>query len=311
MLESRLLEQSVFYQLADSKGLSAMESVLNATAYGKQISVSNFDEEIEGQEYVTLQELKSIVKDFRFLLPFLYKKDFHNLKLIAKSKFVHVDTEWLKDGLLEKELASRVISNGDISPLPKNYRNFVNGAWEIYEDTGWFDEIEFFLERNLYGEIFKNIEGLSFLEDFFRIEADLLNIRSFLRSRSQSMDKEIFLRRFFNGGALSKDFFAAVYEQQVNVFSGRLKFTPYSFLSEEAISYTEKTGEFYKVEQGCQSVLIDYLSGAKYTAFGYEPVFRYAFLKMNELRNLRTVFLGKLHGAEPEKVKERLGPFYA
>ncbi len=94
--ESRLLSPSIFYQLADFQTLEEMESLLNATPYGRKVSVFNFDDSIDKEEITTLNELKSLARDYRFLLPFFYKRDFHNLKLLAKSKFTELKNEWLK-----------------------------------------------------------------------------------------------------------------------------------------------------------------------------------------------------------------------
>ncbi|MFH1548365.1 MAG: V-type ATPase subunit, partial [Candidatus Omnitrophota bacterium] len=75
---------------------------------------------------------------------------------------------------------------------------------------------------------------------------------------------------------------------------------------------TEDSKSFdYEIEKRCCLVLLKYLSCAKYTAFGYEPILRYVFSKNNEIRNLRTIFVGKLHNLSSEEIKARIGPFDA
>jgi V/A-type H+-transporting ATPase subunit C len=307
--ESKLLKPSILYQLADSQTLEEMESILNATPYGKGLSMLNFDDSLDNEELTTLNELKNLVKDYRFLLPFFYKRDFHNLKLIAKSKFTKTDEGWLKEGLIEKEIISKTIAEGNISYLPEAYRKLLNEAWQVYERINQWQMIDVLLDKKLYEKIFEVTQELPFLNQFFQIELDLLNIKSLIRCKSKASEIELFVQLLVDGGLLVKSLFVEMYEKPINDFSGKLKFTPYYTLSDEGIPYLEETGRFYKIEQGCYSVLLDYLSCAKYTAFGYEPLLRYLFLKVNELRNLRTIFTCKLHGVEPEEIKERIGHF--
>lgn len=309
VFESRLLEPSIFYQLADSQNSGEMESLLNATPYGRRASAFNFDDSLDKEEIITLNELKSLVRDHRFLLPFFFKRDFHNLKLLAKSKFAKVDAGWLKEGLIKKEIISKAIIENDVLSLPKVYKDYLNEALGVYKKKNQWQMVDAMLDKKLYGEIFKVTEGLPFVNQFFKIEVDLLNIKSFIRCKRRVADVELFVQLFIDGGLLGRTFFIEMYEESIDRLSEKLEFTPYHILSEKGIPYLKETERFYKIEQSCYSVLLDYLSHAKYTAFGYEPLLRYLFLKINELRNLRTVFVNKSHGVQPEEIKARMGPF--
>lgn len=309
VLESRLLEPSTWFQLADSQTLEEMESILNTTQYGRRVSVLNFDESLDKEEITTLYRLKNLVRDHRFLLPFFLRRDFHNLKLLAKSKFTKVETEWSKEGLIKEEIISKAIIENDILSLPKTYQDFLNEAWGVYEKTNQWQIIDFLLDKKLYGEIFRVAEGLPFLSQFFKIETDLLNIKNLIRCKKEAANVELFVQLFVDGGLLGRGLFIEMYEETIEKLSEKLKFTPYYILSKEGIPYLKDTGRFYKIEKGCYSILLDFLSHARYTAFGYEPLLRYLFLKINELRNLRTVFVSKLHAVQPKETKERLGPF--
>ena len=307
--ESKLLPSSIFYQLADSKTLEELESILNATTYGRRISLLNFDDSIDKEEITTLNELKSLVKDYRFILPFFYKRDFHNLKLIAKSKFTKVEIDWIKEGLIKKEIILKAITENDFTLLPEVYQDFLSEMWRVYERTNKWQIFDSLLDKKLYGEILEVTEGLPFANLFFKTEVDMLNIKTLIRCKRNTVDIEIFVQLFIEGGLLGKNLFLDIYRESIDKFSDRLKFTPYYILSERGITYLKDTGEFYKIEQDCSLILLKYLSYAKYTAFGYEPLLRYLFLKINELRNLRTIFISKVHRVKSEEVKIRIGQF--
>ena len=309
--EAKLLPAAVFYQMADCANFTELESILNATSYGRKIKPADFDEAIDSEQITMLNELKSFIKDNGFILSFFYRMDFHNLKLIAKSKFTEVDTGWLKEGLLGKEIAAEIIAEQNFALLPKIYQDLLNKAWQAYEKSNDWQALDILLDKNLYEQILKITERFPFANYFLKTELDLINIKTFIRCKNQNAEAEFFIQLFLEGGLLDKSFFAEMYKESIDKFSDRLKFTPYHILSDSGIVHFKNTGEFYRIEHDCYLVLLKYLSRAKYTAFGYEPILRYIFLKINELRNLRTAFVSKLHGVETEQIKAMIGPFSA
>ncbi len=329
--ESKLLSASVFYQLADSRGLSGLESILNSTAYGnlsaslwslpatdrqagkqgEKIALSDFDDSLDAEEITTLKELKSFLKNDKFLMPFFYKRDFHNLKLFAKSKFTKVEADWLKESLIEKETLAEAIIGQDFSFLPKTYQDFLNGVWKEYEKSGNWQILDAFLEQRLYEQILNITEEFPFANYFFKAEIDLINIKTFLRCKKRDVEADLFDGLFITGGLLDKKIFGGTGEESANKLLQRLKFTPYDILTSAEKDASGKFDEFYEMEKKCHLVLLKQLSCARYTAFGYEPILRYIFLKTNEIRNLRAVFVGKLHNISSEEIKASIGPFNA
>lgn len=320
--ESKLLPASVFYQLADSRDLSELESILSSTVYANlpaslrskqagKIALSDFDDLFDAEEITTLKELKSFLKDDRFLMPFLYKRDFHNLKLFAKSKFTNVEADWLKESLVKKETLAEAIIWQDFTFLPKIYQNFLNEAWKTYEKIGNWQILDTFLEQRLYEQILNITEEFPFANYFFKAEIDLINIKTFIRCKNRDAEADLFSQLFIGGGLLDKTFFIEAYKEPTDKLSQRLKFTPYDVLTDIGTDVSKSFGEFYEIEKRCYLVLLKYLSCAKYTAFGYEPVLRYIFLKNNEIKNLRTVLVGKTHNISSEEIKARIGPFNA
>jgi len=302
--ESKLLSASLFYQLADARNLSELESILSPTAY--KLAISGFDDVLDTEEITVLKELKKTLKDDRFLLPFFYKRDFYNLKLLAKSKFTDVEIDRLKEGLIEKGKIEQAISGGDLTSLPKNYQDFLNEAWKIYEKTEDWQILDSFLEQRLYEQILNITEEFPFANYFFKSEIDLINIKTFIRYKNSDAGGDLFGRLFINGGLLDRHFFG---EESIDKLLQRLKSTPYDLLTDIEISPNFE--KFYEIENKCHFALLKYLLCARYTSFGYEPILRYVSLKNNEIKNLRTVIIGKTHNIPSEEIKARIGPFNA
>ncbi|HIE43222.1 MAG TPA: hypothetical protein EYP78_00290, partial [Candidatus Omnitrophica bacterium] len=309
VLESRLLEASIFYQLADSRSIEEIESILGTSSYAKGVSTSStasrlfidFEEFLDREEIDSLNLIRDLSKDSRFIMPFFYKRDFHNLKLVVKSKVAHVENQWVKEGSVPVETVLGAIEEQNPSLLPEPFRTYGEEAQAMYEQKGRWQMIDVFLDNRLYEEIFKVTESLSFLEGLFRREVDMLNIRNFILCKRRNLNRGVFAPLLVKGGMLEEGLLGEMYEGGVDKLAEKLKFTPYALLSEDGIPYFKETGRFFKVEQNCDSLLLDYVSFAKYTAFGYEPLIRYLFLKINELKNLRIIFVGKQNGAYPEE----------
>ncbi|MDD5454265.1 MAG: V-type ATPase subunit [Candidatus Ratteibacteria bacterium] len=309
--ESRMLSASVFYQLADARNLSELASMLSSTVYGKGMTSSDFDSVFNTEEIAVLKELKKFLKDDRFLLPFFYKRDFYNLKLLAKSKFTDVEDTKLQEGLIEKEKIAKAFDGQELLSIPKIYQDFLSKSWNIYEKTGDWQMLDMFLEQKLYEQILNVTKEFPFAGHFFRSEIDLINIRTFMRCKNRNAEGDLFGRLFINGGLLDKYFFGGMGGEPVDKLFQRLKFTPYDVLADIKADTSQTFDKFYEMENRCYLVLLRYLSCAKYTAFGYEPVLRYVFLKNNEIKNLRTIFVGKMHNVPSEEIKARIGPFDA
>ena len=64
------------------------------------------------------------------------------------------------------------------------------------------------------------------------------------------------------------------------------------------------------VDLACDDALLRYLKGAKYVAFGAEPLIGYLAAIEAELTAVRTVMAGRLAGLAPEMITERLRETY-
>jgi len=313
VLEASLLPPSLFYQLAEVKGLEEISSTLASTTYAESISRienHNFADFLEGEELASLHLIKNLSAEDFLTLPFFWKRDFHNLKLILKADFSLVKKEFLKEGTFSKDFFWNVIEDKDVTLLPPLYQLALDRARKGYERDKQYQMVDIILDKELFAQIFRLTWEHPFIQDYFRREADLLNIKSFLRCKDGQESKDFFSKTFLPGGLLEINFFLSFYEDSLDSLQQRLKFTPYSLLSEDGLPYWQKNRYSWKIDNNCWTLALQYLSKAKYTAFGYAPLLRYYILGMNERRNLRTVFVGKETGIEIEKIKERLGPFY-
>ena len=312
VLEANLLPPSIFYQLAEVKGLPEVFATLSATPYGESISQvdsSNFAAFLEEQELSSLNLIKNLSERF-LTLPFFWKRDFHNLKVILKADFSSAKSDLLKEGTLPQDSFWKAIEDKDSTPLPPSYRLVLERVRKEYEQEKHYRVIDISLDKELFTQIFALTQEHPFIHNYFRREVDLLNVKNFLRCKNRQENNSFFSRVLLPGGLLETNSLLSLYEDSVDSLQQKLKFTPYSLLSEDGIPYWQKNGYFWKIENNCWTLALQYLSKAKYTAFGYAPLLRYLILRMNELKNLRTVCVGKENGVEVERIKERLGPFY-
>ncbi|MGN0486704.1 MAG: V-type ATPase subunit [Acutalibacteraceae bacterium] len=80
--------------------------------------------------------------------------------------------------------------------------------------------------------------------------------------------------------------------------------TPYSQGAEQY----QISGAAY--DKWCDDGVIDILSSAKYSSFGFAPVCAYYYAKMNEIRNVRIILTAVESGADMTAVRERMRSVY-
>jgi V/A-type H+-transporting ATPase subunit C len=108
------------------------------------------------------------------------------------------------------------------------------------------------------------------------------------------------------GGWRSQGWYTELVDEPWETLPQRFYATPYSALVEEGYEYLVNERSFRKLEKLCDDFLTKATRATRYVHFGVEPLVAYFLAKMNELKILRLLFVGKLHGIEPDTIKERL-----
>ncbi len=316
-LEARLLDKLKIERMIAATSARASLSELEETDYGPYISqlkdINNFEDLL----YDELKRLYSFIDkgslDKELTDLFRLRYDFHNLKVFLKNKFKE------KPLPLEK---LPLIDLGTIEPLKigeaKEFLQIQKEATRAFEENKNPQDIDIVLDKGYYNLCLEEARESEneFVIDLFRIEINLINVKTFFRCRTLKRDKDFFSRVFIpacqspegdslmagrEGGTLAKQLFLEFYEKEESAFLRTISFTPYA----KAIMGYEKEG-LKGLELSCDNFLLECIKKTKFITAGLEVLIAYLIAKENEIKLLRSVLTGKINEIPAQMIRERM-----
>uniref|UniRef100_A0A7V1EI68 V-type ATP synthase subunit C n=1 Tax=candidate division WOR-3 bacterium TaxID=2052148 RepID=A0A7V1EI68_UNCW3 len=280
--EAKLLRKNHFDRLIEA-GIDNFRPILSDTAYtgtGEFLGVL-IDIEKQEREFFTKYCLHNEVKEIVFL-----PEAIHNLKVKLKNG----DTRLLYDvDISGLESSTEIIEI--ISAYLKHKNIFILST-----------ELDKFLCKKI-----KELSNISqFFSKYFKIYFDLENIRSFFRARQFENSVEIFRQVYIAYSSIPEKIFLENLNKDISTMIRVFSNTIYSNIVEQGGNYLETQGSFLKLERLCDEMKLQFLKLTRYYTFGVEPLFGYYQFKLNELKRLRQIYMGKQYNIPVAQLKESI-----
>jgi V/A-type H+-transporting ATPase subunit C len=181
-------------------------------------------------------------------------------------------------------------------------------ALPAYQETKDLRALEEALDRTYFARSLVRLgssrsKDARFVQDLLRAEIDRINLRRLFEPRAPGVEPEDVLREMLPRGRLSHDTLREIASagspERAAEVVGR---TVYGDMA-EALSVFAQTGKFSALERQFESKFLDRLRGAvQRQGVGLASLLRYAWLKYNEVMNLRII----AHGVAARLPKARL-----
>ena len=154
------------------------------------------------------------------------------------------------------------------------------------------------------GQVRKAAEiGDVFLQNLFRIEIDLTNIRTVFRLKYSDAERR---NAMLEGGFIEADRLKHALETG-NEALGQLFFaTPYHRVVEAGAAYFGTDESFLKVEQQCEEYMVGYLKSTSQVTAGPQPIVAYLLLKEQEIRTVRLILTAKKNNLDTKLILDRI-----
>lgn len=318
-LENKLLSRDRVERMVEAPSAAEALKVLSETEYAAGIS------ELDGPhdyEKLLSEEVRRVHNFFQTITPdpeitnlFFLKYDFHNLKVLLKSRYLGRDQdEFLitAGGTLPLEILKEAIKDGDYSELP----HYIGEALEQIDEAMGFkmdpQKMAVILDRAMYQHIFDVCRNKKndFALDYFTLQADLINIKSFLRVRKIDETFEFLKGLLLPSSQLGEDFFLTAMQEPVENIADRLRNTKYGKVVGQGVEEYIKTGSLSAYERLMDDFLLDYVKAARWNPLGIEPIIGYLLAKENEVRIIRIIMVGKINNLPADIIRERLRDVY-
>jgi V/A-type H+-transporting ATPase subunit C len=309
-LETRMLTQAAFLEMANTERFEAAADLLAGTEY----------EAIQGN--MSLPDIENILLDIRkqarslFLELMLDKsmveiwqarEDYVNMKLAVRRLVTGraLGIDYSKDGTVAAADFQEVFEQENYNLFPDYLQEAVEQAILSYYINKDIREIDYAIDRveSAYrlGKAYKLTS--IFLQSLFRTQIDLVNIRTMLRLKWRESEQQgifidngfIELSRFRNGPKVEYDALAGLF------FA-----TPYYEIIESGVNYLKNNHSFLRLEQQCESHLMSFLKMTRSITAGPQPIIAYLLLKENEIRKVRLILTGKKHILDVNLLLDRL-----
>lgn len=309
--ESNLLSRDRLQRMMECKtALDAMRILMEVNYAGGLVP--------EGEDfYSLLSEEERIVTAFvRETVPkgagfecFFLRNDYHNIKVLFKSKYAKIDdlSEMiLPDGNYSfSYLKERFESNKlDFSPFIEKAVKNIDRAFET--GTGGPRLIDTELDKALYEEInailSKNADV--YVKQYFTAFIDVTNVTSFVRSIRIGAGFAFFKEGFLSGGEIDLKSFEECGQDTAKAAK---------MLSKTAVKdYFEKLNEqdLASFETAKDNYLLRIFSVNKTDMFSVAPILGYYLAKLNEIKVIRVVLVCIKNKVSPDEMKKRVRELY-
>lgn len=317
VLETRLLTRGMVERMLDAADVDELLRILSDTAYGALLSQTT-----EYQKFLQIEETQTISLFDELCLDLIlselihYQYDFHNLKVLVKAYVAKSEESLGRDfsyalsahGNFDTSVLRGAFEEEKFGALPQILQRVITRAVEEYYSKNDPRLIDLVVDQEMFQFYTSEVTKLRnhFVSQLLGLIIDLENIKTLARGKRLEEDKETLRLAILEGGKLSSRWYLDLAEEPWENLSHRFYATPYFHIVDEGYGHLQREKSFLKLEKLCDDFLIDFLRTTRYTPFGVDPLIAYFVAKLNELKILKLLFVGKRHGIETVRIKERL-----
>jgi V/A-type H+-transporting ATPase subunit C len=303
----RLLEEET--QADALRALGEFPDYADILAVGVQDPEEILDEQLR-QAYELISKLSlgsKVIKALRL------KYDFHNLKVLLKSKLLGVQPEGFSGiGFLSEDQLGALIKErslgGDVDRFAGE--TLLAAVRGLPEDATP-KTVEILLDRLYYKVFLRELSDNPFLGEYARTTIDFLNLRAFWRVQLMEWTEEMLAESLLPGGAVETSFFLTNFGTPVVDLPPKIQNDPCRSILHQALAAYQSSNDLSALDKLTDSSLIEFLRKGKHFCFGLEPLVGYLAAKENETMQLRIILGGKDRLLPKDSLQELLRSSYA
>ena len=316
VLEKRLLTKNRIERMIESETCEEVLKLLSETEYSQDMTdIQNsrdYEKILKRETERVFSLVRNMSKNKEVVDILSLKYDYHNLKVLIKSKVFEKDnTNLLMNAGTIDITKFKTKSETQSLDLPEE---ILEAIAEIKKEENLTPQkIDIIVEKYY----FKNLVNLSkkidvkVITDYVKGLIDFQNIITLFRVQKQNRDAKFLDSVIFEGGTIPKDKIVASLNDSSETILNKFKkekLGPYLVKGVEVFNETKRLSEFEKTSD---NYLMELNKESKYIVFGPEPLFTYLVAKEREINAIRLIMVSKINNISSEKIRERLRDTYA
>lgn len=313
-MEGNLLSRERMERMLEAASVEDAAKVLQECGYAEmpQVGAQTLEQVLADQRQKVFDDLSGVAPDRSIIDVFKVKHDYHNAKTILKARAMDTDPAPLlvNTGRISAARLLEAIQTGSLQDVPAILQSAIVRAGDVLSTTGDPQLADFALDRACYDDMFQIAlsSGSSFLQGYVRINVDVANLRSVVRTLRMGKGVEFLSGVLIKGGNIGSDRILAAVAAGTSIED--VYATSPLKAAAEAGNAALTGGALTLFEKLTDDAVTAYLSGAKLVAFGEAPLVAYLAAKENEWTAVRIIMTGRMAGLDTETIRERLRESY-
>lgn len=313
-MEKNLLSREKLERMSEAKSLEEAFKILNENGWPEVLAptLPATEEMLAARRSEAFALVRNMAPDKRLPDVFLIKYDYHNIKTILKGEATGQDPLPLliEAGRIPGRSLLVMLREENYADLTKTMVSAIAEAKDVLARTQDPQLLDFVLDKAMYRDMLDMAGefGSDYLTGYVRLMIDSVNLRTAVRLRRMGKGIELLRHALIPGGNIgSSRLLNEITPDLIETIFGASSLAPAAVAGAAAL---RGEGSLAALDLACDDVLLRYLKGAKYVAFGAEPLIGYLAAVEAELTAVRTVVAGRLADLSAEMIIERLRETY-
>ena len=318
ILEKRLLTRNRLERMIEAQTPEEVLKLLGETEYSQDMADIHGSQDYEiilkRETERVFSIVRNMIKNTGIVDVLSLKYDYHNLKVLLKSKITGRDFSSLlmQAGTIDAS-KFKVKFETQSNDLPQEIMEAIDEVQKDFEENHNPQRIDIIVDKHYFrnlSRLAKEID-VKVITDYVEGLIDFQNMITLFRVQKQKRDARFLETVIFEGGTISKNKIVASINDNTDTILNKFKkekLGTYLVKGLEAFSETKRLSELEKISD---NYLMELNKESKYVVFGPEPLFTYLVAKEREINAVRMIMVSKINNISSDKIRERLRETYA
>lgn len=318
ILEKRLLTRNRLERMIEAQTPEEVLKLLGETEYSQNMADIHGSQDYEiilkRETERVFSIVRNMIKNTGIVDVLSLKYDYHNLKVLLKSKITGKDFSSLlmQAGTIDAS-KFKVKFESQSNDLPQEIIEAIDEVQKDFEENHNPQRIDIIVDKHYFrnlSRLAKEID-VKVITDYVEGLIDFQNMITLFRVQKQKRDARFLETVIFEGGTISKNKIVASINDNTDTILNKFKkekLGTYLVKGLEAFSETKRLSELEKISD---NYLMELNKESKYVVFGPEPLFTYLVAKEREINAVRMIMVSKINNISSDKIRERLRETYA
>ena len=318
ILEKRLLTRNRLERMIEAQTPEEVLKLLGETEYSQDMADIHGSQDYEiilkRETERVFSIVRNMIKNTGIVDVLSLKYDYHNLKVLLKSKITGKDFSSLlmQAGTIDAS-KFKVKFETQSNDLPREIMEAIDEVQKDFEENHNPQRIDIIVDKHYFrnlSRLAKEID-VKVITDYVEGLIDFQNMITLFRVQKQKRDSRFLETVIFEGGTISKNKIVASINDNTDTILNKFKkekLGTYLVKGLETFSETKRLSELEKISD---NYLMELNKESKYVVFGPEPLFTYLVAKEREINAVRMIMVSKINNISSDKIRERLRETYA